>query len=315
MTDPDEYIRPIVEADEFLHVSEGADDWRENFWLCFFDHALGIRGVVYSGVQPRLNQGFAMLAVFQHDDPLMVFHHVVAGTECDAATGRVGPIRFDCREPLGRWRITAEGDGVKADLQWTAMHSAYDWCWGHETRYRHFEQPGRVEGRLEIGGQRMEIQGWGQRDRGWGHRDPDAIRSCWSSRVFFDDGSTQHASYLHLAGAEFLFGYVLDANGSQLIDQLDLDIAYAYAGGPPLLTELRAHSGGATVANQQVRLTNVLPQYSVAHGRETQQFFTFSEFVGAGPRTVGQMDHWWTEPRDVPTKTTVKGNSGLWVNG
>jgi hypothetical protein len=122
-----------------------------------------------------------------------------------------------------------------------------------------------------------------------------------------------HASAITVGDRTFLFGYRIREGRSVLIDRLRLDISYAYPGGPPLSTELAASSEGDLVMDQQVRLKNLIPHTTISLGRETRQFFTFSEFVEGGIRRIGQLDHWWSDRSALTDQIDVSGNQGRWV--
>jgi hypothetical protein len=309
-----EYERAIDARDEFSHVPEGEDDWRENWWLVFFDHGSGVRGIVYGGVQPLRGNGFATFALFKDDRPLFLFdRHDLNRADYDHATGKLGPLAFLCREPHRRWAVSIDTGHARGSLEWEAVHSAYDWCWGMQTRSRHYEQPGRVSGHIVIGNESFMIEGWGQRDRAWGHRPLSVIQNAWSSRVFFGEDDYQHASLIKVGDRTNLFGYKIDHGRSTLIERLWLRPSYAYRGGPPLTTELRAWTGGELIADQQVRLTNVVPHFAVTDGVESNFFLTFSRFHGLKSSTVGQLDHLWTAPTLPEMEMDITGNNGVWV--
>ena len=311
MTD---YQRPIEPGDEASHEPEGAGGWRENWWLCFFDHARGIRGIAYAGVQPLIGRAFVLVGIFRDDRPLYVLDDDKLGEgDYDHRTGRVGPVTFTCQEPMQSWRVDLVTPVATGSLQWTAAHEAYDWRWGEGTQSRHYEQPGRVAGRLTIGDETYEIDGWGQRDRAWGHRPVHAIRAAWSSRVLFGEDDLQHAAIINAKDSTYLFGYRCKDGRRMTIDRLRLAPSFAYHGGPPISTELLAWSGDELIADQQVRLANVIPRLSVGGGSEAHQFFTFSEFYEGSAACVGQLDHWWSVPRVVTDVIEATGNDGVWV--
>jgi hypothetical protein len=308
--------RPIRAQDDLPHDPEGADDWRENWWLCFFDEARGLRGIVYGGVQPLMRKGFVLLGLFRDDRPLYVLDKDDLGEgDYDHAFGKVGPLTFTCDEPMNRWTVGFDTVAASGELEWTAAHAAYDWAWGHNTGSRHYEQPGRVTGRMTVGDETFEIDGWGQRDRAWGHRPNSAIRTAWSSRVLFGEDDFQHASAISVGGHTYLFGYRIRDGKAMLIDRLRLSPSYAYPGGPPLSTELLAWSGDERVADQQVRLSNVIPRFTVAKRVETHQFFTFSRWEDEARSCAGQLDCWWSTPREDGGVVDISGNNGTWVQG
>jgi hypothetical protein len=304
----------IQSEDELPHRPSSDSTWRENWWLCFFDHRSGLHGVAYTGVQPGLGTGFAMFAVFQGGQALTILDEsdIPTNQETGSANG-AGPIRFACAEPMQRWTVAVRSRTIEADLVFTALHQAYDWDWDGATKSRHYEQAGRVAGSIVLDGRRLEIEGFGQRDRAWGVREPSILRQAWSSRVLFSEEDFGHASAITVGARTFLFGYRVTTGRATLIDRLQLDVSYAYPGGPPVSTELLAWGAEAALADQQVRLVNVIPHSSIVRGQETRQFFTFSNFVEGGRRAAGQLDYWWSDRTAIGDHFDVAGNQGRWV--
>ena len=302
----------IAVRDDLIHTPAGADDWRENWWLAFFDHGRGIRGIVYGGVQPLRGRAFVLFAMFQGDRPVYVLDsHELGENEFDHAAATAGPLSFDCIEPFRQWRYRIDHPIVSGSLEWTSAHAAYDWSWGETTGSRHYEQPGRVRGAITVGDETYEVDGWGQRDRAWGHRADNSLRSAWSSRVLFGE-DLQHASIITLGGRAFLFGYGSGRPGDADRSARAYDVVRVSRRSP---AQHRAAGVGKEqqIADQQVRLANVVPRFSVAAGTETHQYFTFSEFYEGATTRVGQLDHWWSSPYEVSDILDVTGNGGRWV--
>jgi hypothetical protein len=311
----DELHRPIRAEDEFNHQPHGEENWRENCWLTFFDHANEIRGVIYQNLQPVLGRALVLVMLFERDRPLLVFREpAVPWSECSHDGRKSGPVTFECLEPLKRWRVQVRHGDLDLDLTWDGLYPAYDWGWGPIMRARHYEQAVRVEGRLVAGDRHWEIQGLGQRDHAWGHREPQAISDVWSSRVFFGERDNQHTTIATVRGEQFLFGYVIRDGEAHLLHRMALQRLDAHSGGPPLCTELRGWSGDRLVLDQQARLESVVGLLGFAETGENRQFFTFSEFTdGAGLSAVGQLDYWWAAPLRPETYRTCEGNRGSWV--
>jgi hypothetical protein len=123
----------------------------------------------------------------------------------------------------------------------------------------------------------------------------------------------QHASIIRAESDTFLFGFVLRDGRADLIEQLELTITPAYAGGPPLRTDLHGVCGSGLGLAQCVDLVAVIPVIKASRGASTNQFFTFSEFRDSRAQAVGQLDYWWTAPRDTRATRSSSGNRGRWV--
>ena len=309
-----DHERPIQADDELPHTPVEPDFWRENWWLCFFDHRQGVRGIIYSGVQPLIKRGFVLIAIFRNDRPLYILDdHDISESNYAHAEGRIGPVTNTCIQPMESWRVDLDTPYAKGSFDWQAINDPYDWNWGAVTKSRHYEQPGMVKGRLTVGDETFDIEGMAQRDRAWGHRPIHDIRAAWSSRVLFDENDYQHAAVITAKTATYMFGYRVKDGRRMSMDRLRLTPTYAYPGGPPLTTELAAWSGDEQIADQQVHLVNVVPRVSVSKDMESHQFFTFSDFRDGPLSCAGQMDHWWSVPRIVGDVFEKSGNDGVWV--
>jgi hypothetical protein len=313
----DELVREIVEDDEFNHEPYGTPNWRENNWTTWFDAKNELRGIVYQNLQPAMENGFALVMLYHRNRPLMAFTNPrLPWTECSHEDRVSGPVTFECLEPFGRWRVKVKTDAIDLDLTWHPEHAAYDWEWGETTRSRHYEQFVRVEGKLTAGDESWDVDGYGQRDHAWGHRDPSTLQNAWSARAFFGAGDSQLTTIVKTREETFMFGYVVRDGSARLLDRIDVHRLDAYAGGPPLATELRAWSGDDLVIDQQTRIESVLANASVSERGESRQFFTFSEFAdGTGRSTVGQLDYWWAAPYSGDPFRTAQHNRGRWVRG
>jgi len=309
----DELTRPIVASDEYVHMPYGDKSWRENWWLAFFDNTSGIHGVFYNGIQPGLGVGHVLLAVFRGDHLLHLTDAPVISVEVgDHQRARTGPIAHECIIPMQRWRVSAETEDMRIDVEFDALAPAYDWGWSEITRSRHYEQSGRVVGEVRFGGTVTAIDGFGQRDRAWGHRADTGLNYAWSSRVIFGPDLIQHASLIRLGDTPYLFGYRIDGSGAALIDRIEIEPRYAYRGGPPLHTDLHITAAGRTI-DQVVRLQSVIPRSYGKAQLETRQFFTFSEWTEGTSSGLGQLDLWWSSPYEEVTNAVVSGNNGRWV--
>lgn len=310
----DELTRAITVEDEYVHTPYGADDWRENWWLVFFDNTTGIQGVLYNGVQPGLGVGHLLLMVFRGDDLLhLTDRPVIPADADDHAHARTGPVTHEIIDPMRHWKVSADTDDMRLRLDFHAIAPAYDWAWSDVTRSRHYEQSGRVVGEIRFGDTVLTVDGWGQRDRAWGHRADSGFNYAWSSRVIFGEHMVQHASLIRLGQTKYLFGYRIDENGAHLIDHMEVEPTYGYRGGPPVSTLLRLETAAGTT-EQTVRLRNVVPRSYATAQKESRQFYTLSEFIDpSGESGLGQLDLWWGAPFEEVSHASVSGNNGRWV--
>ncbi len=84
-------------------------------------------------------------------------------------------LRVECVEPLHEFRLTYDNASVEVDLQWVAVAEPFVAEWGKSSRADdwatgHYEQRGRIVGRLVIAGESIDVDCWSNRDRSWGPR-------------------------------------------------------------------------------------------------------------------------------------------------
>ncbi|MCT7661149.1 DUF7065 domain-containing protein [Mycobacterium deserti] len=79
-------------------------------------------------------------------------------------------------EPMRRYRLSYSNLGLDLDLEWTALMAPH--VLGQASpQHCHFDQPGRMRGRVTLNGERIDVDCYSMRDRTWGPHRPGARRS------------------------------------------------------------------------------------------------------------------------------------------
>lgn len=222
--------------DDLIHVPDPDPRWRESYYFSCFDPKANL-GLWHSiGKRPaRGHAGFALglwgrhtLAAFEidtmerHDD-----RHEVRG------------LRYECLEPMRRWRLTFDGPMVdcatsEVRLDPALMGSAaahpdrqvpvrFDLefepvpppcVYAADPRWSplftgHIDQVGRYRGWVEVASRRFEVHCWGGNDHSWGIRDWLAPRSWrWVDVQFGETGPNIVMWQANLADGEIFDGAV-----------------------------------------------------------------------------------------------------------
>jgi hypothetical protein len=179
---------PIDASDEAFHTAGSDPHWNESSWFHFSVPERDLIGFVYffydvrtgvSGGGPALwdptgeetyTCRFYDWRWMQPPTPGLDHHDFTLPSS----------LRHQAIEPMQRYRLSYSQLGLDLDLEWTGLMAP------HEIRYqdlanmagaRHFDQPGRMIGTLDLDGERIEIDCYSLRDRTWGPHRPGASRS------------------------------------------------------------------------------------------------------------------------------------------
>jgi len=142
-----------------------------------------------------------------------------------------GPLRIEVIEPLKHIRLNVGADGLKGELDWTAILSPQEEP-QHFKRshgriiedYSRYDQIGECAGWLEVGGRRIEIDSWWAcRDHSWGVRErvgipepktgeaPPPAGGLFAFLFYSTDAHGGHVQVAHGAdGSRYLSAAILD---------------------------------------------------------------------------------------------------------
>jgi hypothetical protein len=258
LTPLDDTLRHVL-ATTFDHAGTSDPRFFDRYWFAIYDPEgtdLALNTGMCSYLNMNVIDGYA--AMIQDGRQ----HNVrVAGAlrpqlfESPAEVTSVGPLRAEVIEPFRNLRLTLDGgrdDGMAFDLEWTATLAPHEED-QHFSRirgrvnqdYRRYNQSGRVDGWIELGGRRTEVRDWwGGRDHSWGVRtdvaggepvtgpeEPRNGRSgfLWTWLIF---GTADAGGYVQLqelpdGSAIHSEGMIRWADGAQIVSKevsLDFDL-------------------------------------------------------------------------------------------
>jgi len=182
----------ITELDELQHPASDDGLWRESLYFNFHDASGKIAGTTTVGIRPHQNRVNGLAAIFLNPQQTLRY-----GIDCpldaqNAGLYSVGGISYKILTPLEKWRVMVKADftgvdpcqtsqGNQAtipagfDFTFDALDPAYEFppnlLEPLVGRSRHYEQNGRIEGSVIVGGQEFAVNGFGARDHSWGIRD------------------------------------------------------------------------------------------------------------------------------------------------
>jgi len=199
-----------------LHADIPADPrpWRDNAFLCFWDPAKRLTGVMHISASPNATGGRrARVSVRLGNSTVEVIE------ELGFATWNSDSITFDPDSGF-----TVDGPGLSGGLTFTPHHALAVFLGEHapkafsldsEHPLHHYQRSARVTGSLTVHGQTVEIDGFGYRDRTWGFREESAsVQEYYGCMWVFPDVSVSAIHLLGQDGHTATIGFTCDAEGT-----------------------------------------------------------------------------------------------------
>jgi hypothetical protein len=275
-----------LDDDDLLHENTGEPHFNESAYYNVYDPSARLGAFVRIGNRP--NEGYAeMTACLYLPDGrvgFMFLRPYIANNTCFDT----GMLRFAVRLPMKEHRVVYDGrlcvmerpldllDPKRAftenpkvpaemELVWEALSPPFggeprvqkDGEWvgvrtekaGQEFARGHFEQHGRVRGRIVVDGTEWQVDGFGLRDRSWGPRYwQGPLYYRWLTMNFGADHGIAAAFTKRRDGGELQGGYVYERDRpNRALGRVEVDTGYA--GDEKLHSAVRARlhpaDGGA----------------------------------------------------------------------
>jgi hypothetical protein len=183
LTPLDDTLRHVLPT-TFDHAGTSDPRFFDRYWFAVYDPA-GTEPVLNTGMCTYLNMNVAdgyasMIAAGKQHNLRLSAALRPQLFDAPAEVTTVGPLRMEVLEPFRRLRLQLDrGESDMAfDLEWSAtlppheeLHN-FTRVRGRVTQdYRRYNQSGRVDGWIELGGSRTDVRDWwGGRDHSWGVR-------------------------------------------------------------------------------------------------------------------------------------------------
>ena len=330
-------------ADELFHPVGDHPSWSESYYFNFVDPDTGIGAFTRMGFRPNDGWADALHAVYLPEGRVAFTYgrRTDLTPEVVETLGpldpAVGNLTLRRGEPFRRWDIVYSGEAQDVDDPTVLLAPTKDRPAGwmrpqqlemdvafevlSEPHYAvggaqgHFEQTGRVRGRIHLGDEQWDVDGYGVRDKSWGPRTwqapsgsqakaagPGAVEEgCflnWFSMNFGPDLALGGACGRTADGAFRGKGWI--QRGSETLDLLDVTMTTEYDPTNPLLhqqVQLRGtDSRGASVVVDGTVLTicptKIPRRDGVTFVNEGLARFQTDDRVG-----YGIAEHWYAVPR------------------
>ncbi|HPR41230.1 MAG TPA: hypothetical protein PK718_01630 [Candidatus Methanofastidiosa archaeon] len=216
---------------DVLHEPNSEPEWNESFYFSFYDKDNDSYAFMRMGLRPNKKEKNMFCYI---STP-----HIVAGKRAYGHIYHNGMetngLKYEKLEAEKRWKMTYEGDmkvvscktleyiDVKLDLEFNALNDMFDYrkcvtgpkeMMSRSVASEHYEQFGRVTGKIEMLEKTLEIDGLGERDHSWGVRDWNAPRMwIWLTgqfseklalnvtKLIVDEGEVD-AGFFHVDGTD-----------------------------------------------------------------------------------------------------------------
>jgi hypothetical protein len=240
--------------DATIHEASDALDWRESFYVNFFDTESRFYGAAWQGLRPNAGVAEAAFLLFDREQAVVRSVELALRVPGDTDRRRLGHQQFTCLSPWQHWRVDYDDGTAKLQIEWTQTSATID----HDPTgapgraaddyvaapadeasfYRvaqHYEATGTISCTGEIDGEPVSFTGFGTRDRAWGPRDYGLMRFMWWQTVQFPDGAAAHVMLLQDADDDMrLFGMVHRDGRSRPAVAASCDVRYDGENGPPI---------------------------------------------------------------------------------
>jgi hypothetical protein len=182
-------MRQLPPADRFSDARDDNPYWNESVWFSFSKPERRLHGFVQYYFRPNmgmLNGGPVMWdpsGTFQWNCLYYNWSHLQAmppGAEKFDMTAR-NSLTVRVLEPLGRYSIGYDNEGLKIDLEWQAIGPVHELGTadsGQQATARfHIEQPGRIRGTIRRDREEIAIDCYSMRDTSFGPREYESLAS------------------------------------------------------------------------------------------------------------------------------------------
>jgi len=199
--------RPIHDG-----IPDDPRPWRDNAFLCFWDPARDLSGVMHVSTSPNAEGRRARVSAKLGTRVVEVVEPLDPGTWTSQS------IAFD---PASGFKI--DSPQLSGELTTTPLYALANFAGDaspvvfgldREHPLNHFQRGARVTGRLAVDGVEVEVDGQAFRDRTWGFRDESSsLEEYYGWMWVFDGFAIAAFRLLGSDGSDSTLGYVLGEEG------------------------------------------------------------------------------------------------------
>jgi hypothetical protein len=208
MSDWGPFLTPVHQG-----VPDKDKPWKDNAFICFWDPAAGVSGVMHVSTSPNGEGRRARVSVRVGNTSVEVIEPLEPGTWTSDSITFTGGSGFEVNAPELQATLTTEPTYSQATFSGDNAPVAFGL--DKEVPLSHFGRPHRITGSITVEGKTIQIDGEGFRDRTWGYRDESSSLQEYYGFMFVFEGFGLHAFRLvGQDGSDTTFGYRLEEGGA-----------------------------------------------------------------------------------------------------
>lgn len=238
----------VTRADELDHTPSDDPLWRESLYFGFHDADGRVGGMTTIGILPNQQRGQGYAALFLGTHRVLFYHTEHPWPDGKTSLCALPGTAYQVLDPLNRWRFAvtseftaidphqvvrgirrpAEIVPVHFELTFTALSRAYEFpadvfplLTGEA---RHYEQTGRINGEMAIGGEEFVLDGFGYRDHSWGIRDLSRTSDIVGICAQFGAHFAVNAFWAKRQGRKLSLGYVSQSGENTPLKNLQISV-------------------------------------------------------------------------------------------
>jgi hypothetical protein len=248
-------------------VPEGRPPWRDNAYVCFWDPAQAVFGVLHLSTSPNSEGRRARFSLNVGGVPIEIVetpHAAEAWTSASISYPLDDTIRVE--HPSVGAKLTLSPRFTYADYSTSEVIPPLV----PGEPQQHFQQVIGVSGEVRVGDRVIELSANGFRDRTWGYRDESAhIVEYLSFMAVFEDFGFTALRFLDIEGGNRIEGFCLSETSVTRVSQVGatrdgaglLAAVHLEIDGTPFEAEVTAKLGGFWVPMGPVRRGPTLSAY------------------------------------------------------
>jgi hypothetical protein len=272
----------ITEQDELEHPASDDWLWRESLYFSFHDTSGRVGGMTTLGVRPNQDRVEGFSAIFLDAHQVLFYPTERRLEEGKAGLLSVPGIAYEMLTPLQKWRFEVSADfseidpyqfaqGVQQpkitipacfDLTFDALSPAYEFppAFGLLAgAAQHYDQNGRVEGRVTLGGRTFDVDGFGFRDHSWGIRDLSKAGHIVALFAQLGPRLTVNVIWGLSEGQEIAIGYIFRDGENIPIDGIQVAVETDPLSKLPTAAQAEIRLVDGQRFNLEAQITSIMP--------------------------------------------------------
>ncbi len=288
----------ITDRDDLRHTPTPEKDFSESKWFSFYDGSQDFWASVRIGLEPNRSTTNRWVVLALRGEVL--FRDLAVGLPLPASNWNdieVGGLRVVTSARMRDYRLEFNHPTISLNVNWTAETPVFDYAdctdpLPPSLAAAHYEQSGRIHGRLRYQSRVIALDGWGHRDHSWGVRRWEGFRGWVAFMAPLGDGDFIHVErFDEQTSGVSVHGFLYQQGRNVPLEEADINFEFAAGGQFPSGFSLKARGVHGNLVERTGNIRLICP---LRFGRCTvgESFATFSN---AGSTYPGIVEYGFTE--------------------